>query len=58
MGVQKPHVFRTSIGYRWNAIIKRTGIRPRNPYHTRHTYACWLLSLPGLTLLYRVIAGT
>ncbi|HHL2712426.1 TPA: tyrosine-type recombinase/integrase [Yersinia enterocolitica] len=44
MGVQKPHFFRTSIGHRWNAIIKRTGIRPRNPYHTRHTYACWLLS--------------
>ncbi|GMB64783.1 hypothetical protein PPNK14_26740 [Pectobacterium parmentieri] len=24
--------------------VKRSGIRRRNPYHTRHTYACWLLS--------------
>ncbi|WP_234465297.1 MULTISPECIES: tyrosine-type recombinase/integrase [Erwiniaceae] len=21
-----------------------TGIRRRNPYHTRHTFACWLLT--------------
>jgi integrase len=24
--------------------VKRAGIRRRNPYHTRHTFACWLLS--------------
>ncbi|ELQ6221923.1 tyrosine-type recombinase/integrase [Cronobacter turicensis] len=23
---------------------KRAGIRRRNPYHTRHAYACWLLN--------------
>ncbi|AXD04840.1 integrase [Salmonella enterica subsp. enterica serovar Muenchen] len=22
----------------------QAGIRRRNPYHTRHTFACWLLS--------------
>ncbi|MFP9228322.1 integrase [Pectobacterium cacticida] len=33
-----------SIGQLWNAAVKRSGIRRRNPYHTRHTYACWLLS--------------
>ena len=27
-----------------HAALKRAGIRRRNPYHTRHTYACWLLS--------------
>ena len=34
----------SSIGARWNAAVKRAGIRRRNPYHTRHTFACWLLS--------------
>ena len=24
--------------------VKRAGIRRRNPYHTRHTFACWLLT--------------
>ena len=28
----------------WNKAVKLAGIRRRNPYHTRHTYACWLLS--------------
>lgn len=28
----------------WNSAVKRAGIRRRNPYHTRHTYACWMLS--------------
>ncbi len=24
--------------------MERAGIRHRSPYHSRHTYACWLLS--------------
>ncbi|MFT8211394.1 MAG: tyrosine-type recombinase/integrase [Symbiopectobacterium sp.] len=28
----------------WNSTVKRSGICRRNPYHTRHTYAYWLLS--------------
>ncbi|EPF16596.1 Integrase [Cedecea davisae] len=43
-GEQKPYCSVTSISARWNAAVKRAGIRRRNPYHTRHTYACWLLS--------------
>ncbi len=43
-GMQKPGYSLSSIGARWNAAIKRAGIRRRNPYHTRHTFACWLLS--------------
>ncbi|QQE44868.1 tyrosine-type recombinase/integrase [Hafnia alvei] len=34
----------SAIGALWNKAAKPTGIRRRNPYHTRHTYACWLLS--------------
>lgn len=42
--IQKPYYSLGSIGCRWNAAVKRAGIRRRNPYHTRHTFACWLLS--------------
>ncbi len=28
----------------WAPIIKRAGIRYRNAYQSRHTYACWSLS--------------
>ncbi|TFZ50715.1 hypothetical protein E5C26_13280 [Serratia proteamaculans] len=28
----------------WSTAVNRAGIRRRNPYHTRHTFACWLLS--------------
>lgn len=28
----------------WDAHIKRAGLRHRNAYQTRHTYACWSLS--------------
>ncbi|OOE43917.1 site-specific integrase [Salinivibrio kushneri] len=28
----------------WNSCMKRTGIRRRTPYQTRHTYACWMLT--------------
>ncbi|WP_170983499.1 tyrosine-type recombinase/integrase, partial [Escherichia coli] len=24
--------------------VKRAGLRRRNPYHTRQTFACWLLT--------------
>lgn len=43
-GAQKPHYSLGSIGARWDSAVKRAGIRRRNPYHTRHTFACWLLS--------------
>jgi integrase len=32
----------------WVHTIKRAGIRYRNPYQTRHTYASMMLSLSGL----------
>ena len=37
----------TSWNTKWAAIQKRSGIRPRRPYQTRHTYACWCLSANG-----------
>lgn len=40
----KTYYFVSIIGFGWNIAVKRTGIRRRNPYHTRHTFACWLLS--------------
>ncbi|CZZ71684.1 lambdoid prophage Rac integrase [Enterobacter hormaechei] len=43
-GKQKDYYSLSSIGSRFNAAVKRAGIRRRNPYHTRHTFACWLLS--------------
>jgi len=43
-GKQKPYYSVSSLGARWNAAVKRAGIRRRNPYHTRHTFACWLLT--------------
>jgi len=42
--IQKAYYSLSSIGSRFNAAVKRAGIRRRNPYHTRHTFACWLLS--------------
>jgi len=33
-----------SISDRWDAAVKKSGIRRRAPYQTRHTYACWALS--------------
>lgn len=43
--IQKPYYSLSSIGARWASAVKRAGIRRRNPYHTRHTFACWLLSV-------------
>lgn len=33
-----------SISDRWDAAVKKAGIRRRTPYQTRHTFACWALS--------------
>ncbi len=43
-GEQKTCYSVSSIGARGNVTVKRAGIRRRNPYHTRHTFAYWLLS--------------
>ncbi|WP_437884189.1 Arm DNA-binding domain-containing protein [Pseudomonas sp. LRF_L74] len=32
---------------KWHTIQKRAKIRPRRPYQTRHTYACWCLAARG-----------
>lgn len=32
---------------KWRNIIRRSGIRSRPPYQTRHTYACWNLTAHG-----------
>lgn len=32
---------------KWHNIQRRAGIRPRRPYQTRHTYACWCLAARG-----------
>jgi integrase len=37
----------TSWNTKWAAIQRRSGIRPRRPYQTRHTYACWCLAARG-----------
>lgn len=34
---------KNSISYGWNRGTKLSGIRERNPYQSRHTYACWTL---------------
>lgn len=33
-----------ALGRKWNTAIKKAGIRHRNAYQSRHTYACWLLT--------------
>jgi integrase len=43
-GALKADYALSSTDVRSNAAVKRAGIRRRNPYHTRHTFACWLLS--------------
>lgn len=37
----------TAWNTKWAAIQKRAKIRPRRPYQTRHTYACWCLTARG-----------
>ncbi|ENY6786868.1 DUF3596 domain-containing protein [Providencia rettgeri] len=31
-------------GQIWNYLVRKSGIRHRKAYQTRHTYACWMLS--------------
>ncbi|EMO4271265.1 site-specific integrase [Klebsiella variicola] len=33
-----------SIGATWESAMRRAGLRARNAYQSRHTYACWSLS--------------
>lgn len=37
----------TSWNSKWANIQRRAKIRPRRPYQTRHTYACWCLVTRG-----------
>ena len=37
----------TAWNTKWAGIQRRAGIRPRRPYQTRHTYACWCLNARG-----------
>ncbi|WP_280351014.1 tyrosine-type recombinase/integrase [Pseudomonas sp. BN414] len=37
----------TAWNTKWATIQKRAEIRPRRPYQTRHTYACWCLTARG-----------
>ncbi|WP_339079660.1 site-specific integrase [Pseudomonas sp. TMP9] len=37
----------TAWNTKWSNIQRRSGIRPRRPYQTRHTYACWCLTARG-----------
>lgn len=37
----------TAWNTKWAGIQRRAGIRPRRPYQTRHTYACWCLRAHG-----------
>lgn len=32
---------------KWGNLIRRAEVRPRPPYQTRHTYACWNLTARG-----------
>lgn len=38
------HYSSNTIKDSWVRAMKRSGIRYRSAYHSRHTYACWLLS--------------
>ncbi|WP_257805850.1 site-specific integrase [Enterobacter ludwigii] len=46
LGTKSPgNYFSTqSITDRWDASVKKAGIRRRTPYQSRHTYACWSLA--------------
>ncbi|EEP9438267.1 site-specific integrase [Salmonella enterica subsp. enterica serovar Reading] len=39
------HYAVSSINRTWESAIKRAGIRRRNAYQSRHTYACWSLAV-------------
>jgi len=42
-----PWFIPTSWNSKWTNIQRRAKIRPRRPYQTRHTYACWCLVARG-----------
>ncbi|MBY3789531.1 tyrosine-type recombinase/integrase [Photobacterium carnosum] len=42
--VNNGYIGNVGINRLWHSCVKRAGIRTRNPYQTRHTYACWMLS--------------
>jgi integrase len=37
-----------AFGDRWDRIVKRAKLRHRNAYQSRHTFACWSLSVVAL----------
>lgn len=39
------HYAVSSINRTWETAIKRAGVRRRNAYQSRHTYACWSLAV-------------
>ncbi|WP_052708105.1 site-specific integrase [Salinivibrio sp. KP-1] len=38
------HYSKHGLSSMWNSCMRRTGIRRRSPYQTRHSYACWMLT--------------
>lgn len=38
------HFAKNSLAYTWENGLKKAGVRDRDPYQSRHTYACWSLS--------------
>ena len=42
--VKKPHFSKSAISYGWKVGMERAKNRTRDPYQSRHTYACWSLS--------------
>ncbi|MRT11063.1 DUF3596 domain-containing protein [Enterobacteriaceae bacterium RIT711] len=44
LGQQSRHYSTNTINRSWDRAIVQSGVRHRTPYHSRHTYACWLLS--------------
>ncbi|KAA5974861.1 MULTISPECIES: site-specific integrase [unclassified Pantoea] len=43
-GVGRDYYSVMSVNGMWRNLVRRSGIRLRKPYQTRHTYACWSLS--------------
>ncbi|HBW0040619.1 TPA: site-specific integrase [Klebsiella aerogenes] len=43
-GLAGHHYAVSSIGQMWDTAIRRSGIRHRKAYQSRHTYACWSLA--------------
>lgn len=43
-GRQAAHYSLSTIKSLWDNAIRKSGVRYRRPYQTRHTYACWMLS--------------